>query len=152
MLLPGLLVSSIAAGIAPATVAAAAARHGRRVHCGQLLPSFLRPSRPHLCLPQLALHLPSPSSSRHGHRSTAYSISRPHACCKRCTHAWPGGRGTPPGKLRPPADTHEPRDASPPLPRCRRASTGRNRASPAPPLLRNRDQGLRARIEAFPGV
>jgi hypothetical protein len=76
-LLPGLLASSIAAGIAPATVAAAVARHGRRVlHRGQLPLSFLCPSRPHPCLPQFVLNLRRPSSGRCRHRSIACSSHR----------------------------------------------------------------------------
>jgi hypothetical protein len=66
--------------------------------------------------------------------------------------AWPEEHGPPPVKLRPPVGTSRHGDAPAPLPRRRRASAGRIRASPCVLCSSKRDQGLRARIEAFPGA
>jgi hypothetical protein len=110
--------------LAARTVDAAAARHG----LWNLLAvaSFLRASSA-----QAGHTLAFPSLhciSRASQITTATGVS-PAAAAAGTSATWPDGHGPPLVKLRQLEDAYEPQDASPPLPRHRRASTGRNWAS-----------------------
>jgi hypothetical protein len=81
---------------------------------------LLRP-RPTASRPQRPSMSPPPASSHPEHDVPPFTLLRSHCGSPCCT--WPGHLGLCPAKPRPPSGARRCLDASPPLPRCRRASS-----------------------------